>query len=184
MPAKTAREVYNNIRAEFSPGLGLIAEARKAMRSLSRVEQKRLRQLLCEDTRALACILFAKLRAAKYPWNACRFLAKLVAKDLNGMTSVVAEAAKRRDKQFFIELGKCLSRQTNAEYYDQLDFAIATFVCANPSIKAKAAVRELQKHGWPISRKDAETVFRMRKKRLRLNEFNRMFSRDTGRGKM
>jgi len=80
-------------------------------------------------------------------------------------------------------LGKCLLGQTNIEYYDQLDFAIATLVCANPSVKAKDAVRELQKRGWLISRKDAESVFRMRKKRLRLTEFTRRFSRDTNRRK-
>jgi hypothetical protein len=179
MTAKTARDVYNNIRRDFSPSLGLMPEVAKAMRSLSRVEQKRLLQLLSEDIRALAAILSAKKDAR----NACRFLAKLVANDLNGMSSVVAQAAERRDKQFFIELGKCLSRQTNIEYYDQLDFAIATLVCANPSIKAKDAVRELQKRGWPISRKDAESVFRMRKKRLRLTEFTRRFSRATSREK-
>jgi len=90
MTANTARDVYKDIRRDCSLGLGLMPKVAKAMRSLSRLEQKRLLQLLYEDTRALAAILFAKKDAR----NACRFLAKLVAHDLNGMSSVVAQAAE------------------------------------------------------------------------------------------
>ena len=54
-------------------------------------------------------------------------------------------AATIKHRQFFIDLGKCLSGGLNTELWDKRDIAIAEIVLSNPRIRAKHAVRELEK---------------------------------------
>jgi hypothetical protein len=56
-------------------------------------------------------------------------------------------AARVRHRKFFIDLGKCLSGEINPELWDKRDLAIAEIVLSNPRIRAKDAVRELEKRG-------------------------------------
>ena len=92
--------------------------------------------------------------------------ANAAALDLNYSRGMILGAALRNDKQFFIYLGKFLSGEINPKTFDQLDLHVAELVCANRSIKATEAERELKKRGWKIT----EDGFRMRKKRLGLSE--------------
>lgn len=98
-----------------------------------------------------------------------RFAAKLASQDLRGFSAVIAQAAETRNKHFFIALGRYLSGELKADMWDQRDVAITRMVLENPSISGKEAVRELERSGR-ISKADAESVFRNRKKRLRLSE--------------
>jgi hypothetical protein len=54
-------------------------------------------------------------------------------------------AADIKHKQFFIDLGKCLSGDIDPELWDKRDIDIAEIVLSNPRISAKNAVRELEK---------------------------------------
>jgi hypothetical protein len=54
-------------------------------------------------------------------------------------------AAEVMHKQFFIDLGKCLSGDIDPELWDKRDIDIAEIVLSNPRISAKNAVRELEK---------------------------------------
>jgi hypothetical protein len=92
--------------------------------------------------------------------------AKLAAQDLKLWHKNILAAANENNKRFFIYLGKFLSGEINAELFDPVDLDIAHLVDGNPSIKAKDAVRELEKLGWKMT----EEAFRMRKKRLGLSK--------------
>jgi hypothetical protein len=181
VPAKTVRNLYNDICRDFPVGLERISKIAEAMLSLSsRVERHELAELSFPDISAWAAILCSKANPAvpsppeKDLRDSSRFAARVVAHDMKGFAKTITDAAQRGNKRFFIELGKCLSGEITTEYYDRLDFAIAKIVCANPSIKAKDAVRELEKLRHP---RISEENFRMRKKRLRLIEFSRKLSR-------
>jgi hypothetical protein len=99
--------------------------------------------------------------------------AKGASKHLKANSEIIGEAAKKEDKQFFIDLGKCLSGEINAEICDPLEHDIAFVVLGNPLITAKNAVRELKERGgWTLS----EEHFRVIKKRLRLAGFIRLLA--------
>jgi hypothetical protein len=102
--------------------------------------------------------------------NRARLAARYAAQDLCGFSSIIARFAESGDRKFFIELGRCLSGEINAEYCDGIDIDIIQLVFANLRIKAKDAVRELHKLGHPCI---SEENFRMRKKRLRLAQIMR-----------
>ena len=184
---QTARDVYDKIRRDCPSVPALLSKVAEVKQSLSGVEQERLLELLLPDLRAWVAIFMSKtdipvpltpLTRKKHLRESSRLVAKLVAHDLKGRSDVIAQAAKSSDKQFFIELGKCLSGEIAAEYYDRMDFDIAKIVCANPSVKAGDAIRELQRLGHPCI---SEDNFRMRKKRLKLTEFARSLTRNQSR---
>jgi hypothetical protein len=102
--------------------------------------------------------------------------AKLAAQDLKLWHKNIQVAANENNKQFFIYLGKFLSKEISAEIFDPIDLALAHLIDRNPSIKAKDAVRELEKHGWKMT----EEAFRMRKKRLGLSRSFRRGDTDFG----
>jgi hypothetical protein len=72
------------------------------------------------------------------------------------------QVALKGDKQFFIDLGKCLSGEIKTEVYSKLELDIAELVFSKPHLSAKEAVRELSKRGHKIT----EEHFRVEKMRL------------------
>jgi hypothetical protein len=72
------------------------------------------------------------------------------------------QVALKGDKQFFIDLGKCLSGEIKTEVYSKLELDIAELVFSKPQLSAKEAVRELSKRGHKIT----EEHFRVGKMRL------------------
>jgi hypothetical protein len=163
------KEVAKAHRGQLEPRL---MSKLKAMESMPRTKFLQAWKTLETDVLVWAALIHAKnsrmLRSKN--WSEInRFIAKLAAEDLRGFRDLIADAAERRSKQFFISLGRYLSGESKAETWDRLDVTIARMVLENPSISAKEAVRELERHGR-ISKSDAESVFRNRKKRLALNE--------------
>jgi hypothetical protein len=82
-----------------------------------------------------------------------------------GLVAYLIElATARNDKQFFVDLGKCLSGEIkDSTLFDKRERDIAEIVLFNPQMSAKDAVRELQKRGH---RRITEENFRMWKTRL------------------
>jgi len=103
---------------------------------------------------------FQRMEAERLDWHR---IAKLAAHDLKAYQKEIRLAAATGQRQFFINLGKCLSRDMKSGY-DKLDADIAAILSHNPSIKAKDAVRELVRLNHP---RISEENFRMRKKRLK-----------------
>jgi hypothetical protein len=101
----TVRELYNSIRREFPFGVTFLSKVAEAKRSLSRVEQQQLLQLLYPDLKAFGAVLIGKAPHAvpskrkKAGRDAARFSARLAAQDLKGGSKVIAENAERGDKQ-------------------------------------------------------------------------------------
>ena len=89
--------------------------------------------------------------------------AKLAAQNLKVGADPISMEAKRDNRRFFIELGKCLSGEIKPELFDDMDWDLVRILCINPSTTAKDAVRKLEKKGWHIT----EEAFRVRKQRLR-----------------
>jgi uncharacterized protein YaeQ len=52
-----------------------------------------------------------------------------------------------KHKKFFIDLGKCLSGEIDPQLWDKRDLDIAEIVLSNPRMRAKDAVRELERRG-------------------------------------
>jgi hypothetical protein len=92
-----------------------------------------------------------------------RFLAKFCSRNLKYGGHLIALMAKRNDKRFFIELGKCLSGEIDSTLSDPIDEEIAEILGHNPWITAKDAVAELKQRGWTMT----EEAFRVRKQRLK-----------------
>src|SRR5690348_1463616 len=84
----------------------------------------------------------SKFQAAEAKALDWRRIAKLAADDLRSYETEIRLAAATSKKEFFIDLGKCLSSNMKAGY-DRLDNAIAGILRDKPSIKARDAVREL-----------------------------------------
>jgi hypothetical protein len=103
---------------------------------------------------------FQREEAEALDW---RRIAKLAAHDLKAYEEEIRLAAATGRRQFFSDLGKCLSRDMKSGY-DKLDADIAAILSHNPSIKAKDAVRELVRLNHPHI---SEENFRMRKRRLK-----------------
>ena len=94
-----------------------------------------------------------------------RVIAKLAARDLKGYRWHIAQAANNSDKNFFIDLAKCLARDIATDFWDKLDRDIAEIWCNDRTITAPAAVAELKRRGHDSVN---EEQFRMRKMRLGL----------------
>jgi hypothetical protein len=103
---------------------------------------------------------FQRKEAERLDW---RRIARLAAHDLKAYEEEIRLAAATGQRQFFVDLGKCLSRDMKSGF-DKLDADIAAILSQNPSIKAKDAVRELARRNHP---RISEENFRMRKKRLK-----------------
>ena len=103
---------------------------------------------------------FERKEAERLDWLK---IAKLAANDLKAYEGEIRLAAATAQRQFFIDLGKCLSRDMKSGY-DKLDAEIATILSDDPSIKAKDAVRELQRRNHS---RISEENFRVRKQRLK-----------------
>ena len=159
-----------------------LASKLEALKSMAPDEHARMYRLLYPDMFVWTALLLAKTppvrgSKSKIVRDSTRHSAKLISHDLKAFSSVIAHAAEQQNKQFFIDLGKYLSGELKAEMWDRLDVAVATIVLSKPSITAKQAVRELQTHGFLVSENDAESVFRMRKKRLNLGWLLREIAR-------
>ena len=112
----------------------------------------RVRAVLADD------INFGDLRAQ------AKFAALLFAHpDPELFKGAIELAVIIRHKQFFIDLGKCLSDDIDPQLWDKRDIDIAEIVLSNPRISAKDAVRELERRGH---REITEENFRMWKMRL------------------
>jgi len=92
-----------------------------------------------------------------------RVAAKNCARNLKGAWRPIAREAQKGNRQFFIDLGKCLSGEIDSTLYEKSDYDLADIVGRNPSISASEAVREMMKRGHP---KMTEETLRMRKYRL------------------
>jgi hypothetical protein len=103
---------------------------------------------------------FQRKEAERLDW---RRIAKLAAHDLKAYEAEIRLAAATGQRQFFIDLAKCLSREMKSGF-DKLDADIAAILSHNPSIKAKDAIRELLRLNHP---RISEENFRVRKKRLK-----------------
>jgi hypothetical protein len=104
---------------------------------------------------------FQRKEAEALDW---RRIAKLAGDDLKAYEEEIRLAAATGQRQFFIDLGKCLSRDMKSGY-DKLDADIAAILSQNPSIKAKVAVRELVRFNHPFI---SEENFRMRRNASKL----------------
>jgi hypothetical protein len=98
--------------------------------------------------------------------NDWRFLAKVVSKNLKAGKAYLLQAAENNDREFFIDLGKCLSGEIDCTLFDSMDLYIAGLVTRYPSIAAKDAVDQLTRVGFP---RITEDNFRVRKHRLKGN---------------
>ena len=88
--------------------------------------------------------------------------AKLTSQNLNAFKSLIWSMAEKGDKNFFIDLGKCLSGEIKCELWDGFDEDVTDVLCRYPKLSAKDAVLELKKRGWTLT----EEGFRMWKHRL------------------
>ena len=94
-----------------------------------------------------------------------RFLAKIAAEQgVKVHNELIRVMSKQDDKQFFIELGKCLSKQTRASR-DDVDIYLAHILANNPSISEKDALALLEKL-HPKYKNLNLAWFRKRKERL------------------
>jgi hypothetical protein len=96
-----------------------------------------------------------------------RVIAKLAAQDLKGYRWHILQAANNNDKQFLIDLGRCLTGELSTDFHDRLDYDVADICCQNRSVTSKQAVQELGKRGH---KNVSEEAFRMRKARLGLTK--------------
>jgi hypothetical protein len=103
---------------------------------------------------------FQKSKAAKINW---RKIARFAALDLKAYRDDIDLAAATAQKQFFVDLGKCVSQEMKSGY-DKLDLDLARIFFHNPSISSTEGARELVRLGHPEITPDN---FRMRKKRLK-----------------
>ena len=80
------------------------------------------------------------------------------------LMDMIRRAVETKNKQFFIDLGKCLSNQMKSAVWDRLDYEIALILCIAPRISARRAVGFLKGFRNVAITEDH---FRMRKMRLR-----------------
>jgi hypothetical protein len=153
--AKTARELYGGI---YPPDPGTMFRVWKARHDLPVTEQ----QKILDDIEAYLPVMHAK-------GGTKGFLPRVVACDLKKFSKVITSAAEQQNREFFIRLGKCLSRPNSPLPYDELDFDIAKILMKNPAIGEKDALCELEKLN-PKYKELKLGVFRNRKKRLRFTE--------------
>jgi hypothetical protein len=76
---------------------------------------------------------------------------------------VIGFQSLMKNKEFFIQLGKCLTGEIDRQLVDQRDIDIAEIVLFHPQLSAADAVSELQRRGH---RGITEENFRMWKMRL------------------
>lgn len=76
---------------------------------------------------------------------------------------VIGFQSMMKNKEFFVQLGKCLTGETDHQLVDRRDIDIAEIVLFHPELSARSAVRELMRRGHrPIT----EQNFGMWKLRL------------------
>jgi len=108
----------------------------------------------------VALDVFLNKKADRMNW---RTIAKLAALDLKSYRDDIHLAAATAQKQFFVDLGKCLSQEMKSGY-DKLDLDLARIFFHNPSIRSTQGMHELVMLGHP---EITPENFRMRKKRLK-----------------
>jgi hypothetical protein len=96
-----------------------------------------------------------------------KVVAKLAAEDLRAERWRILQAANNRDKYFFIDLGRILSREASSKFWDKLDADIAELFVKDPAMSTSKAVIELIKRGHSDVQ---EHTIRQRKKRLGLTK--------------
>jgi hypothetical protein len=106
-------------------------------------------------------IMLSKLWGKDYDQARSKLKAKMAAQffELWGASDQVTLMGNR---QFFIDLGKCLSGGMKTEVYSRLERDIAELVFSRPHLSAREAVRELSKRNHQIT----EEHFRVEKMRL------------------
>lgn len=124
---------------------------------------KAARNIFKQKTRTPAKSLLFWAKFYKQLQVDSRIVAKNCARNLKATWVGIAREAQKGNRQFFIDLGKCLSGEIDSTLYEKSDYDLADIVGRNPSISAREAVREMIKRGH---REVTEDTFRMRKHRL------------------
>jgi hypothetical protein len=75
---------------------------------------------------------------------------------------VIGFQALRKNKEFFVQLGKCLTGEIDRQLVDERDIAIAEIVLFHPQLSAANAVAELQKRGHGTITEDNFRMWKMR----------------------
>jgi len=89
--------------------------------------------------------------------------AKIVSRDLKSYAGTLSGFAKSGNKQFFIDLGKCLKGDLKSAQVDRRRCHVASIFCRDPSISIKRALHELrERYGWEMT----EDALKMEKMRL------------------
>ena len=77
---------------------------------------------------------------------------------------VIGFQSLMKNKEFFVQLGKCLTGEIDRQLVDKRDIDIGEIVLFHPELSAGDAVSELQRRGHRVI---TEENFRMWKMRLR-----------------
>jgi hypothetical protein len=95
-----------------------------------------------------------------------RFRAKRASQDLKAAKGEILVAIEDDDKEFFIDLGRCLSGEidTTDNFLDRRECYVAGLLTRYPTIAAKDAVDQIARAGFP---RMSEENFRMLKKRMK-----------------
>ena len=134
------------------------AEKQEAARAV-----KCIRNVFKQKTRTPAKSLLFWAKFYKQLQVDSRVAAKNCARNLKATWISIAREAQKGNRQFFIDLGKCLSGEIDSTLYEKSDYDLADIVGRNTSISAGEGVREMIKRGH---RDVTEDTFRMRKHRL------------------
>src|SRR6266481_271134 len=101
-PAQPAKAAATQLEPELLSKL-------RSLKSMSPAKRARAFKSLEKDVTVFVALILAKLPPVrghrKDVRDSSRFAAKLVSQDLKGFSNVIAGAAARRDKQFFVDLG-------------------------------------------------------------------------------
>jgi hypothetical protein len=137
-----------------------------AEKQQARAVIKATRSIFKQKTRTPANSLLFWAKFYKQLQLDSRVAAKNCARNLKASWIPIAREAQKGNRQFFIDLGKCLSGEIDSTLYEKSDYDLADIVGRNPSISAREGVREMIKRGH---REVTEETFRMRKHRLMRN---------------
>lgn len=114
-------------------------------------------------------LMVAKLQGKEYMRDDSLIRAKLTARMFEQTGSfdfhahLIEMATARNDKQFFVDLGRCLSREIkDSTLFDNRDRYVAEIVLFHPEMPVANALQELEKRGHHLT----EASFKMRKMRL------------------
>ena len=134
-----------------------------ATKQKARAIIKVIRNIFEQKTRTPAKSLIFWAKFYKQLQVDSRVAAKNCARNLKGTWMGIAREAQKGNRQFFIDLGKCLSGEIDSTLYEKSDYDLANIVGRNPSISAREGVLEMIKRGH---HEVTEETFRMRKHRL------------------